>query len=260
MGKGEKNYSPVNREKMAKVQNMELHTVPDVHRLSLCKKYCFGLPFSGEVQQNLWDLICEAFENRDMLKAKIGVNPDPSPPNKLKKLAMDLAMDSVIRMDNSTIEAKINSYFDLTPAGVNRSARIDRSLDRKFEEFSNKLNLADQRASQIFELFENGKITDFSLLPPINVFTLLAVVARTDDRTRSMAESIQQLFRSQAARHAANEKHEKNGNRAKQDAIRLAWASGNFKSRDVCAEQECAALGMSFSAARKALRNTPDPA
>lgn len=62
------------------------------------------------------------------------------------------------------------------------------------------------------------------------------------------------------ARAAANVRHSKpGGSKEKQEKIRQLWASGNFKSRDICAEQECAALGMSFSAARKALRNTPDP-
>lgn len=48
------------------------------------------------------------------------------------------------------------------------------------------------------------------------------------------------------------------GSREKRDSIRAAWASGKYSSRDICAEQECAALGISFSTARKALRNTPD--
>lgn len=46
---------------------------------------------------------------------------------------------------------------------------------------------------------------------------------------------------------------------AKRKKIRDIWASKKYSSRDICAEQECAALGMSFSTARKALRGTPDP-
>lgn len=49
------------------------------------------------------------------------------------------------------------------------------------------------------------------------------------------------------------------GSREKREKIRAIWATGKYESRDVCAEQECAALGMSFSTARKALRNTPEP-
>jgi hypothetical protein len=63
-----------------------------------------------------------------------------------------------------------------------------------------------------------------------------------------------------AARRAANSLHDKpDGSRAKQNAIRQAWASGKYTSRDRCAEEECGALNMSLSAARKALRNTRDP-
>lgn len=62
------------------------------------------------------------------------------------------------------------------------------------------------------------------------------------------------------ARKRANRLHDKpGGSREKRAAISAAWATGKYSSRDICAEQESAALGMSFSAARKALRNTPDP-
>lgn len=61
-------------------------------------------------------------------------------------------------------------------------------------------------------------------------------------------------FRRAIARHSKPE-----GSWSKQEAIRMAWASGKYTSRAICAEQECAALGMSFDTARKALRNTPKP-
>ncbi len=67
--------------------------------------------------------------------------------------------------------------------------------------------------------------------------------------------------RSNAARKAADVLHDRpGGNREKQAVIKSIWASGKYSSRDVCAEQECAALNMSFSTARKALRGTPSPA
>lgn len=49
------------------------------------------------------------------------------------------------------------------------------------------------------------------------------------------------------------------GSRNKRLLIQEAWASGKYRTRDICAEEECAALEMSFSTARKALRNTPKP-
>jgi hypothetical protein len=59
---------------------------------------------------------------------------------------------------------------------------------------------------------------------------------------------------------AATARHSKpGGSRDKWQQMRALWASGKYSSRDICAEQECAALDMSFSSARKALRGTPDP-
>lgn len=67
-------------------------------------------------------------------------------------------------------------------------------------------------------------------------------------------------WREQTARKAANAKHDQpGGSRDKQQQIREIWAGGKYSSRDRCAEEECAALGISFSAARKALKNTPAP-
>lgn len=67
-------------------------------------------------------------------------------------------------------------------------------------------------------------------------------------------------WRSQTARNAANALHDQpGGSRDKQQQIRNIWATGKYSSRDRCAEEECAALDMSYSAARKALRNTPEP-
>jgi len=65
-------------------------------------------------------------------------------------------------------------------------------------------------------------------------------------------------WRKQTAAVAANARHDQpGGSRAKQRQIREIWATGKYSSRDRCAEEECAALGMSYAAARKALVNTP---
>ncbi len=65
-------------------------------------------------------------------------------------------------------------------------------------------------------------------------------------------------WRKENARAAANARHSlPGGSREKQQKIREIWNSGKYTSRDLCAEQECAALDMSFSVARKALKNHP---
>lgn len=59
---------------------------------------------------------------------------------------------------------------------------------------------------------------------------------------------------------AANALHDKpNGTREKREAIQAIWASGKYDSRDICADEEWAALKMSRSTARKALIGQPDP-
>jgi len=67
-------------------------------------------------------------------------------------------------------------------------------------------------------------------------------------------------WRREIARNAAEVRHNKpGGSRDKKQQIQEIWASGKFTSRDICAEQECASLGMSITTARRALNNTPNP-
>jgi len=62
---------------------------------------------------------------------------------------------------------------------------------------------------------------------------------------------------SEQGKKGADKKHERT-NKAKQELIGI-WATGRYKSRDECAEQECSHLNISLSTARKALINTPEP-
>ena len=99
---------------------------------------------------------------------------------------------------------------------------------------------------------------------PIRAITLLALLYGERHLAAKGEDGVQQYLaraaRSENASRIVNARHDKpNGSRDKQAAIRAAWASGKYTSRDICAEQECASLGMSFAAARKALRNTPAP-
>lgn len=79
-------------------------------------------------------------------------------------------------------------------------------------------------------------------------------------KTRLLKE-IKKGVLSAQGRNKVNARHNKpGGSRDKVNQMRTIWSEGKYTSRDICAEQECAALDMSFSAARKALRGTPDPA
>lgn len=83
-------------------------------------------------------------------------------------------------------------------------------------------------------------------------------IAATDSVTDSELGSPE--WRKQNARNAANALHDlPGGSRDKQNQIRTIWASGKYSSRNICAEQECAGLDMSYDAARKALTNIPAP-
>ena len=58
-------------------------------------------------------------------------------------------------------------------------------------------------------------------------------------------------WRKQTAKAAANARHNQpGGSRDKRRQIREIWGTGKYSCRDICADEECAALGMSFSAAR----------
>lgn len=59
---------------------------------------------------------------------------------------------------------------------------------------------------------------------------------------------------------AANARHERpGGSRDKKRQIQAIWATGKYTTKNLCAEEEYDGLGMSFSVARKALRNMPTP-
>lgn len=78
--------------------------------------------------------------------------------------------------------------------------------------------------------------------------------------TELSKEEVARSIRAATARNAADALHNlPGGSRQKRAEIRLLWATGRYSSRDICAEQECGALGMSFSTARKALIRAPEP-
>lgn len=109
-------------------------------------------------------------------------------------------------------------------------------------------------------------IDSYSFKYPELNFALFDLVEALDaitnfDPSNHMSEVIYKEAKRIAQQRAADAKHDgPTGKRTAKEAIRTIWASGKYSNRDRCAEEECAALGMSFSTARKALRGTPDPA
>jgi hypothetical protein len=128
--------------------------------------------------------------------------------------------------------------------------RFFRRMDRRYARIlqwastKEKDEVADHLAFLLLFVFEQGK-------------SARIVDDVKNDLLRSFAS--EQKKRHLNAINAADALHGKpDGSREKQGRIREAWASGKYTSRDRCAEEECGAIGMSFSAARKALRNTPN--
>jgi hypothetical protein len=80
-----------------------------------------------------------------------------------------------------------------------------------------------------------------------------------DDGARDDVAKPSEWLRRNATAAAEALHNRPGGSREKHKRIRELWASGKYGSRDRCAEEECGALGMSFSAARRALRKTPEP-
>ena len=86
------------------------------------------------------------------------------------------------------------------------------------------------------------------------------IIGKLVEENRSSKTVAMNTARQFLAKHAAEARHSKpGGSRSKRESIRQIWATGKYSSRDICAEQECQALGMSFSTARKALRGMPNP-
>ena len=131
------------------------------------------------------------------------------------------------------------------------TARFNRRMDRRYARIlkwastKEKDEVADQLAFLLLFVIEQGKSARF-------------VDNVKNDLLRNYAA--QQRKKHLDAMNAADALHDQpGGSREKQRLIREAWASGKYTSRDVCAEQECGGLEISFSTARKALRNTPNP-
>lgn len=127
--------------------------------------------------------------------------------------------------------------------------------------------IEESRLIDMHPMFGSTRAADQSKsdLPPLEraLFDLADVLhVETTDFGGNVGSSLdsQSLARSSAGRAGALAKHAKpGGSYEKRDQIRAIWATGKYTSRDRCAEEESAALGMSHKAARNALIRTEDP-
>lgn len=123
-----------------------------------------------------------------------------------------------------------------------------------------QIAIAESLAHQFLEASFSEPDLEWLMLGAWQVQALLKKAAGSCLGLQLKMADISTLEKTLKARKAANALHDKaGGSREKAQKMRELWASGKYASRDICAEQECAALGMSFASARKALRNTPPP-
>ncbi|WP_438766589.1 hypothetical protein [Kushneria sp. TE3] len=152
------------------------------------------------------------------------------------------------------------------------------------ERWENKLGIPVE--SFIQAKIEESRLLDFSILigsssedtlsklEPTqfdNVLFLLEHIETIETEDMAISPSLSSPFQNsnqktlamsntERARHAGNVRHSQpNGNREKREKVRDRWDSGEYYSRNQCAEKVSQELGMSISTARKALINTLDP-
>ncbi len=168
-----------------------------------------------------------------------------------KQDADDIEYQALVQRHKAEIEASGMSQEEL----INLLARNLASynfLCRSYENNCRQLEGAIKIRAQICDLLEQKNAsTEEKFFAAVNAIPKAVQAGKVAIR----------LEVSKRAQAAANALHDKPGSsRDKQAAIRAIWATGKYKSRDLCAEQECAALDMAFGTARRALRGTPDPA
>jgi hypothetical protein len=169
------------------------------------------------------------------------------------------------------LEKKINKNLEILREAIKESMIKEEDLPKMLaeawvwnelwkEDYENLRKVASDY-ERVLDLYGKEKLNPKLSDPETTRTSFLIEMA--DDSSSKAAKLLQQghkIQKSNKAKQMANARHNKpGGSREKQNLIRKKWASGKYSSRDICAEQECADLGMSFSTARKALRNMPNP-
>lgn len=200
-------------------------------------------------------------------------------------------MDSGLPRDKRTPASEVQAIIDMTFDAYSRCLKIlygnsDEELSISFEEFvreNKKIGPdGDKEVDEFYDYLnqdqdglDKGVVAFLKAMSIVVSYSRQALQAK--DRDLAWSYVVSALFwvgkiqafdfgfiacersASRMSRSGAKARDEIYGHRDKREKIKDLWAEGNFLDRDRCAEQESAALEMSFSTARKALRNTPDP-
>lgn len=119
-------------------------------------------------------------------------------------------------------------------------------------------------ASEAIKAFVSGDYETVERLEtmPVNWVVLAALQhgAALQAQSPDSPAKVLSDYKKAKAKHAADAKHSAPGkSRDKRQQMRDIWATGKYTTRDRCAEEECAALGVSFRRARGYLTGTPAP-
>lgn len=113
------------------------------------------------------------------------------------------------------------------------------------------------------ELRSNGRKPPIELAAKLEAQTRLiadSLAGDANDNLQSVINVGVQATRKAQAREAINARHDKEGGSRDRKAELLAiWATGKYSTKDICAQQENEALGVSQGTALKYLRNAPAP-
>lgn len=123
---------------------------------------------------------------------------------------------------------------------------------------------AEEEANRVIELMGEATISVFFNSPHISPMAFLRILEILKEKEAvSIDTQVAAMFereKSEQGRMRAEALHSRpGGSREKRDKIREIWASGKYSSKNICAEQECAGLNMSFKTARNALNGEPNP-
>lgn len=192
-------------------------------------------------------------------------------------ILLERRSENITALDSSDLE-KMNTRLDTIESydvRVSKERSRLEQLNLTYEElfklavdYANSLDFyetAYEVATVTLNKYEDIMNSQQSVIDELNhrynsAVALGKINSSIKDKLHQTEKSLEKHKTTSRTRAAANARHSKpGGSKEKHEEIRRIWASGKYTSRDICAEQECAGLNISFATARKALRNTPAP-
>ena len=193
----------------------------------------------------------------DALRRRVEDELEPPPWDRLTAHGRRDVAQQLDAKDDPALEQARQFWWDLADRKISIEAQIAewKSIPTlSAGELALKESKLEELQRQIFE------IDNEEFVPSVELNSLDQLALKPISNIQQKHDVGSREWYSQNARIAANIRHDQpGGSRDKQRQIQEIWASGKYLAKDVCAEQECAALNMSFSAARRALRNLPKP-